>query len=64
MIMKVDNPKFNSDNPMGTCWCSECPFGDGTGPFNLLCSTWGYDHSPCCPTAENYAEACALAEAV
>ena len=68
--MKVDNPKFNHKNPAGTVACSDCPFTDEDGyceknsPLYDLCNSWGHDHVPRCPVAENYIEACVLAESV
>ncbi len=68
--MKVDNPRFICSNPEGTVWCTECPFTDQDGfcephsPLYGLCNSWGRDHSPCCPTLENYVDACVLADSV
>lgn len=66
--MKVDKPKFDSVNPVGTVTCAECPFTDEGGycepgtPLYGLCNSWGRDHWPTCPTAENYSDACSLAD--
>lgn len=66
--MKVDHPKFDSVSPVNTVQCYECPFADEDGfcdpdtALYRLCNSWGRDHCPSCPTAENYTEACEAAE--
>lgn len=64
--MKVDNPQFfNGGSYLEGC--EHCPFADGEGgipneKLELLCFQW--ERTAQCPnTPEEYAEACALADA-
>lgn len=60
--MRVENPKFSKS---GEVLCHECPLDSDQD--DSACIMWWYRNAKgrglICPTAETYAEACAIADA-
>jgi len=62
--MTKDKPEFKG--AAGQVTCNECPFEIADTTDNTRCRAWWYrngdNNDLLCPTATDYAEACALAE--